>query len=147
MRRIYSLFTVIGYSLPVQLLLNNIKRNHVLLLCWIVLITMISGSFGRYLGIPYLFLDPEYLNKVNFTSFFLMGLCAGGFTMAFHITCYINDGHRFTFLGTLSRPFTKFCVNNSLIPLIFFLVYTWQIVGFTINNEYTTHWSLTTNLA
>ena len=67
--------------------------------------------------------------------------------MAFHITCYINDAHRFTFLGTLSRPFTKFCVNNSLIPLIFFLVYTWQIVGFQINNEYTTAWSLTTNLA
>ena len=26
---------------------------------------MITGSFGKYLGIPYLFLDPEYLNRVG----------------------------------------------------------------------------------
>lgn len=147
MRRIYSLFTVIGYSLPVQLLLNNIKRNHVLLLCWIVLITMISGSFGRYIGIPYLFLDPEYLNKVNFTSFFIMGLCTAGFTMAFHITCYINDGHRFTFLGTLPRPFTKFCLNNSVIPVVFLIIYICRIYGFQVNNEYTTKNSLTMDLS
>lgn len=147
MRRIYSLFQSFAYSFPVQLLLNNVKRNHVLLLCWIILFAMVTGAFGKYLGIPYLFLDPEYLNKVNFTSFFIMGVCTAGFTMAFHITCYINDGHRFTFVGTLSRPFTKFCINNSLIPLIFLIVYIWQIVGFQINNEYTTRWFLVTNLA
>jgi hypothetical protein len=147
MRRIYSLFPVVAYSFPVQLLLNNLKRNHVLLLCWIILFAMITGSFGTYLGIPYLFLDPEYLNKVNFTSFFIMGLCTAAFTMAFHITCYINDGHRFTFVGTLSRPFTKFCINNSLIPLIFLGVYIYQIIGFQVSNEYTTEWSLFFNLA
>ena len=147
MRRIYSLFPVVAYSFPVQLLLNNVKRNHVLLLCWIILFAMITGSFGKYLGIPYLFLDPEYLNKVNFTSFFIMGVCTAGFTMAFHITCYINDGHRFTFVGTLSRPFTKFCINNSVIPIIFFALYITQIIGFQISNEYTTDWSLYTNLA
>lgn len=147
MRRIYSLFPVIAYSFPVQLLLNNVKRNHVLLLCWIILFTMITGTFGKYLGIPYLFLDPEYLNKVNFTSFFILGLCTAGFTMAFHITCYINDGHRFTFVGTLPRPFTKFCINNSLIPIIFFGMYIFQITGFQINNEYATDWSLVFNLA
>lgn len=147
MRRIYSLFPVIAYSFPVQLLLNNVKRNHVLLLCWIILFTMITGTFGKYLGIPYLFLDPEYLNKVNFTSFFIMGLCTAGFTMAFHITCYINDGHRFTFVGTLPRPFTKFCINNSVIPMVFFGMYIFQITGFQINNEYATDWSLVFNLA
>lgn len=147
MRRIYSVFLVFAYSFPVQLLLNNVKRNHVLLLCWIILFAMITGAFGKYLGIPYLFLDPEYLNKVNFTSFFIMGLCAAGFTMAFHITCYINDGHRFTFVGTLSRPFTKFCVNNSLIPVIFFGLYVYQIIAFQISNEYTSDWSLLSNLA
>ncbi|HEX8038711.1 MAG TPA: patatin-like phospholipase family protein, partial [Chryseosolibacter sp.] len=147
MRRIYSLFKVVGYSFPVQLLLNNIKRNHVLLLCWIVLITMISGSFGKYLGIPYLFLDPEYLNKVNFTSFLIMGGCTAGFTMGFHITCYINDGHRFTFLGTLPRPFTKFCINNSVVPVIFIVVYLYRIYGFQVNNEYTTNDALVYDLA
>lgn len=147
MQRIYSFFLAFAYSFPVQLLLNNAKRNHVLLLCWIVLFTMITGAFGKYLGIPYLFLDPEYLNKVNFTSFFIMGVCTAAFTMAFHITCYINDGHRFTFVGTLSKPFTKFCINNSIIPLAFFGLYIYQIIAFQINNEYTSDWSLYTNLS
>src|SRR5262245_12878870 len=61
LRRLYFLAPKIGYSFPVQLLLNNLKRNQVLLLCWIILFAMITGSFGKYLGIPYLFLDPEYL--------------------------------------------------------------------------------------
>lgn len=147
MRRIQSLFLSFAYSFPVQLLLNNLKRNHVLLLCWIILFAMVTGSFGTYLGIPYLFLDPEYLNRVSFTSFFIMGACTAGFTMAFHITCYINDGHRFTFVGTLPRPFTKFSINNSVIPVVFFALYVYQIVRFQINNEYTTRWSLASDLA
>lgn len=147
MRKLYFLLPQIAYSFPVQLLLNNFKRNHVLVLCWIVLFAMITGSFGQYLGIPYLFLDPEYLNKVNFTSFFIIGLCLAGFTTAFHITCYINDGHRFTFVGTLSRPFTKFAINNSVIPVIFLAIYIYQVIGFQKNNEYTTGIGLALNLA
>jgi hypothetical protein len=147
MRRLYFLFFKIAYSFPVQLLLNNIKRNPVLVLCWLVLFAMITGSFGKYLGIPYLFLDPEYLNKVNFTSFFIIGLCTAGFTTAFHITCYINDGHRFSFVGSLSRPFTKFAINNSFIPILFLIAYIYQIVAFQKNNEYTTGLQLALNLS
>jgi hypothetical protein len=147
MRRLYFLIPNIAYSFPVQLLLNNFRRNHVLVLCWIILFAMITGGFGKYLGIPYLFLDPEYLNKVNFTSFFIIGLCVAGFTTAFHITCYINDGHRFSFVGTLSRPFTKFAINNSIIPIIFLTLYIYQIIGFQKNNEYTTGMDLAVNLA
>ncbi len=147
MRRLYFLFPQIAYSFPVQLLLNNFRRNHILVLCWVILLLMITGSFGKYLGIPYLFLDPEYLNKVNFTSFFIIGLCVAGFTTAFHITCYINDGHRFSFVGTLSRPFTKFAINNSIIPITFLATYIYQIVAFQKNNEYTTGWGLALNLA
>lgn len=147
MRRLYFLSLKIAYSFPIQLLLNNLKRNHVLVLCWILLFAMITGAFGKYLGIPYLFLDPEYLNKVNFTSFFIMGLCTAGFTTAFHITCYINDGHRFSFVGALSRPFTKFAINNSILPILFLGAYIYQIIGFQKNNEYTTGSQLATNLA
>jgi len=146
MRRLNILFSKIAYSFPVQLLLNNLKRNHVLMLCWMILFTMITGSFGKYLGVPYLFLDPEYLNEVNFRSFFIIGLCTAGFTTAFHITCYINDGHRFSFIGTLSRPFTKFAVNNSVVPLLFLVVYIYQIIRFQVNNEYTTDRALMWNL-
>jgi hypothetical protein len=147
MRRLYFLFPIIAKSFPVQLLLNNLKRNHVLVLCWVVLFAMITGSFGKYLGIPYLFLDPEYLNEVNFRSFFIIGLCTAGFTTAFHITCYINDGHRFSFIGALSRPFTKFAINNSIIPVLFIIAYIYQIVRFQKNNEYTTGMDLAWNLA
>lgn len=129
--------TAITYSFPVQLLLNNLKRNQFLILFWVILFAMITGSLGRYMGIPYLFLDPEYLNKVNFTSFFIVGITTAGFTTAFHITCYISDGHRFSFIGALSKPFTKFCINNSLLPFIFLIVYLYEMIIFQVNNQYT----------
>jgi hypothetical protein len=146
MRRITLFFSAIAYSFPVQLLLNNLKRNLVLMISWVLLIAMIMGSFGKYLGVPYLFLDPEYLNKVNFTSFFILGVCTAAFSTAFHITCYINDGHRFSFIGTLSRPFTKFAINNSVAPVIFIILYIYQITKFQINNEYSTTRDLALNL-
>jgi hypothetical protein len=146
-RRLFLLAPHIAYSFPVQLLLNNIKRNVVLLFCWVVLFAMITGNFGKYLGIPYLFLDPEYLNSVGFTSFFIMGLVTAGFATAFHISCYIIDGHRFSFIGTLPRPFAKFSLNNSVIPVLFLLTYIYEIIRFQINNEYTTGTGLAMNLA
>lgn len=141
-----NLFSNFYYSFPVQLLINNIKRNHILILCWIVLFAMVTGAFGKYLGIPYLFLDPEYLNEVSFTSFFIIGTALGGFTIAFHITCYIIDGHRFTFVGTLPRPFTKFTLNNSLIPLAFLITYIYQIISFQYSLQYSTSEAITKNL-
>lgn len=146
MRKLYFLVPNLFYSFPVQLLLNNIRRNHVLMLCWVILFAMITGNFGKYLGIPYLFLDPEYLNEVNFVSFFIIGIVTAGFITAFHITCYITDGHRFSFVGALSKPFTKFIVNNSVIPFTFLATYVYQIVGFQINNQYTTGSALGWNL-
>ncbi|MBX2915915.1 MAG: patatin-like phospholipase family protein [Cyclobacteriaceae bacterium] len=117
-----------------------------LILCWIILFAMITGNFGKYLGIPYLFLDPEYLNKVGFASFFMMGLLTAGFSMAFHITGYISDGHRFSFIGTLPNPFKKFTINNSIIPVVFLITYVYQIIGFQINNEYSSEYGLIKNL-
>jgi len=141
-RTLYFFLPKLFHSFPVQLLFNNFRRNQVLLLCWIILFAMITGNFGKYLGIPYLFLDPEYLNQVNFTSFFFMGLVTAGFTTAFHITSYINDGHRFSFVGTLPKPFTHFALNNSLIPLGFLITYLYEIIRFQINNEYSSHGNL-----
>lgn len=145
--RLNQFFTGFAYSFPLQLLLNNFRRNHVLMLCWIILFAMITGNFGKFIGIPYLFLDPEYLNKVNFTSFFIIGITTAGFTAAFQITCYISDGHRFSFVGTLPRPFTKFVVNNSTIPVLFISTYIYQIVRFQVNNQYTTSEKLFYNLS
>jgi len=118
----------------------------VLLLCWILLIAMITGNFGKYLGIPYLFLDPEYLNDVNFVSFFIIGAVLSGFTVAFHITCYISDGHRFSFVGALRKPFTKFALNNSILPILFLILYSQQIISFQRQNQYCTTGDLIWNM-
>lgn len=90
------------------------------------------------MGIPYLFLDPEYLNEVGFKSFFVVGVVLAGFTIAFHIATYIMDGPRFSFIGTLSKPFTKFSLNNSIIPLAFLVTYILLIIEYQVSNEYTT---------
>ena len=146
-RQLYFFAPRFFYSFPIQLLLNNVRRNQVLMLSWIVLFAMITGNFGKYLGIPYLFLDPEYLNRVNFTSFFILGASLAGFTTAFHITSYINDGHRFSFVGALPKPFTKFAINNSIIPVAFFVLYLTEVISFQRNNEYTTGNELALNVA
>lgn len=128
----------IFYSLPVQLLVLHLRKNQLLLLGWIFLLSVVTGGFGKNLGIPYLFLDPEYLGKVDFISFFIVGITVGGLTMAYHITCYILDGASFSFLGVLPRPFTKFAINNGIIPFIFITIYIFYIVGFQLENEYNT---------
>src|SRR5690606_20348695 len=86
------------FSFPIQLLLNHIKNNQVLLLCWVLLFAIVTENFGKVFGIPYLFLDPEYMQEVSFWSFFIIGIALGGFVMAFHITSYIMDGPKFSFL-------------------------------------------------
>src|SRR5438445_12757795 len=136
MRKLYFLLPKLFYSFPVQLFLNNIRRNIVLVLCWIILFAMITGNFGKYLGIPYLFLDPEYLNSVDFRSFMIMGLLTVGFSMAFHITCYISDGQRFSLVGTLPRPFRKFVINNSLLPFRFLAPSLYEVIALPVNNEH-----------
>jgi len=135
-KQFFNLFNGIFYALPVRLLLNHFKRNQILLLCWALLFAIISGNFGNYLGIPYLFLDPVYLNQVNFTSFFIIGVTLAGFSIAYHITTYIIDAHRFTFLGTISRPFTVFSLNNSIISFTFLFFYVIFIIRYQIANEY-----------
>lgn len=118
------------YSFPVQLLTNHIRKNHALLFSWVILFFIVAGNFGNLLGIPYLFLDPEYLGHTNFWSFFLTGISIGVYIMAFHTTSYIIDAEKFHFLAGLTRPFTKYCINNSIIPLVFIFTYVGSIVRF-----------------
>ena len=146
MNRLKNVFDPLVYSLPVQLLVLHFRKNQLLLLAWVLLLAMVTGNFGKNLGIPYLFLDPEYLGRVDALSFLMVGISLGGFTMAYHITCYILDGPSFGFLGTLSRPFAKFALNNALVPLLFVLVYTVAIVNFQIDNEYKSWWSVAQKL-
>jgi len=123
------------YSFPVCLLLLNIRKNKALLAFWLILFGIVTRQIGRIFGIPYLFLDPEYVNRVSFWSLFIMGVSIGGFTMAFHIACYILDSRKFAFLANLRRPFTRFCINNSPIPFVFMLVYLVSFIHFQLKNQ------------
>ncbi len=123
------------YSFPIQLTFHHFKKNLALLAVWAIIISAFSGSLGKVYGIHYLFLDPEYLGEVSFTSFFLVGMALGNLTMAFHITVYILDGHRYRFVGRLQKPFLKFSVNNSVVPLIALLVYLILMIRFQVSNE------------
>ena len=120
----------IYYSFPVKLLINHVKNNQVLLLFWACLFALIYGHIGKFLGIQYLFLDPEYLNKVDFFSFMMLGISLAAFTTAFHITSYIIDGHRFSFVGKITRPFITFSINNSIIPVVFIGAYIYLIINY-----------------
>jgi hypothetical protein len=64
-----------------------------------------------------------------------MGTSIGGFTMAFHIACYILDSRKFAFLGSIRRPFTRFCINNSPIPFAFMGVYLVSFIRFQLKND------------
>lgn len=118
------------YSFPVQLLVNHLQKNKTLLFFWFILFGSITGNVGGFLGLRHLLLAPEYLGQSGFWSFFIMGVAMGGFTMVFHSTTCIIDIHQFAFLGALSRPFSKFCLNNSIIPLACLVTYIVSIVHF-----------------
>lgn len=131
-----NMWNNIYYSFPVQLFFLHLKKNIPLLLLWAILTLIVLQDFGLVLGIPYLFLDPEYLNEVSWKGFFLMGIALGVFTMAFHMTTYILDGAKFKFLAIIPRPFIQFCFNNGLIPLIFYGIYLFSFISFQLDNEH-----------
>ena len=123
------------YFFPFRLLVLHLKKNYILLFFWVVLGAFASGAVGGGYGVPYLFWDPEYMGRVDFWSFLILGFALGGFLMAFHISSYIQNAFRFPFLATVSKPFFKYSLNNSIIPGIFLAIYIYKIVEFQYNNE------------
>lgn len=128
------------YSFPIQLLILHLKKNLFLVALWVMLALIILQKLGTVLGIPFLFLDPEYLNQVSWQGFFLVGVTLAIFTMSFHMTTYILDGSKFKFLAVVPRPFIHYCVNNSIIPLIFYILYLVAFITFQFDNEHENNW-------
>jgi hypothetical protein len=120
---------------PIQLLLLHFKQNQFLLLCWLILFLTINGGFAKGLGIPFLFLSPEYLDQVSLLSFFLVGLTLGGLIIAFNIASYILVGPNFHFLGAIDKPFARFSLNNAIIPIAFLVNYLAQVVNYQVYFE------------
>jgi hypothetical protein len=134
------------YSFPVQLLVNHLKKNKTLLFFWFILFGAITGNLGGFLGLRHLLLAPEYLGQSGFWSFFIMGVAMGGFTMVFHSTTCIIDIHKFPFVGALSRPFAKFCLNNSILPLACLVTYIVSIVHFQRVDQQSTPMAVVTKV-
>lgn len=133
-----AFFESLLYSFPVQLAFLHFRKNLALLMVWFIILAAFSGGLGKVYGIQYLFLDPEYRGDVSFWSFFWVGMSFGNLIIAFHITSYILDGHRFRFIGVLERPFAKFSLNNSLIPFLILITYFISVIHFQWNNQYAT---------
>ena len=81
-------------------------------------------------GADSLFLAPEYIGQVNAMSAAIMGVAIGVFIMSWNITTFILFCRHFRFLATTSNPFLKYCVNNSIIPLVFLVYYFIRAVEF-----------------
>jgi hypothetical protein len=124
------------YFFPLQLLVLHVKKNHMLLVCWLLLFLFITESIGVKYGVPYLFLYPEYFGEVSFFSFAITGFALGGFITAFNLYSYTMHGYRFPFIATLARPFLKFNVNNAVIPALFVLTFLWCSASFQYTNEF-----------
>jgi hypothetical protein len=124
------------HSFPIQLLLLHLRNNLAMLLIWVILSLLITNNLGSSFGMYYLFVSPEYLSSVNTYSFFLVGLAFGIFVMCWHLSVYLLYAWRFPFLATVKRPFLVFCINNSIIPLLFFIVYLYHQITFESYYEY-----------
>lgn len=118
------------YFLPFQLLFLHVQKNQILLLVWFVIIGFVTNALASAAGIQSLFLAPEYLGTVNEFAYFIVGLSLGGVIMAFNIASYVINSYRFPFLATLSKPFSKYCLNNFIIPFCVILIYNWNLYYF-----------------
>ncbi len=126
----------IFYSFPVQLLGLHCRNNLLLIFIWLLIMVLMTGTIGQVFGVKYLFLTPEYMGKVDFLSFFFLGLAFGGFFITWNLTSYLLDAHLFPFLASLARPFTKFCLNNFIVPFAFLGVYFYSMVHFQSYSEF-----------
>jgi hypothetical protein len=130
------------FFFPLQLLFVVVKKNLLLVVFWLLLFSIVTQNALASYGIPFLFLSPEYLDEVNFWSYFITGFACGGFIMGFNITSYIMNSFRFPFIATLRHPFFKFCLNNCIIPVIFIIVYIINIYQFQIKEQFENIWNV-----
>ena len=132
----FSIIKEIYYSFPVQLLILSFKRHQFLLFFWVFLGAIIVGKFGSSVGTPAVFLDPEYLGRVDYLSFVLVGIGFGALYVTWNIVMYILHSHRFPFMASLQFPMGMFFVNNFIIPLAFVIAYFTALIIFQTQNEF-----------
>jgi hypothetical protein len=123
------------YSFPIQLLFLHFRKYQVLLLFWFILFSTVNGTFMKTFGADSLYLGPEYLGEVNSFASAVVGMSVGMFFMSWNITTFILFSRHFRFLAATTNPFLKYCINNSIIPLLFLLFYFFKAYDFNRNKE------------
>jgi len=120
--------------MPLQLLLLHIKKHHILLIIWVILAAWVSGNFAVHYGGHLMFVDPEYMGDVGFLSFAIIGFALGGFIMTWNVCSYFLNSYRFKFLASLTKPFYKYCLNNSIMPIMLLALYIRSVFIFQSAN-------------
>ena len=123
----------IFYSFPVQLFILHFRKYQILLFFWFILVSTINSGFLKNFGADALFFSPEYLGEVNMLGALITGVALGVFIMSWNVTTFILHTKRFKFLATTATPFFKYCLNNSILPLLFMVFYFIKLYRF---NDY-----------
>lgn len=118
------------YFFPLRLFLAHFKSNILLIGTWFLVLMMIFGNVAYSYGGYYLFLNPEYLGVTSYFSFQLLGICFGIFFITWNIVSYLLLSNRYPFIASMKWPLAMFTFNNSLIPLMFLVLYVYKIVSF-----------------
>jgi len=134
------------YFFPVRLFLESLRRNHALLLIWLMLFFFIFKVLGYTYGIHSLFLAPEYLGRVNVLSYFVLGFTTGIFIMAFHMSSYITIAYQYPVISTFRKPFLRFSLNNLIIPLTYLLAYLFISMRYQYVDQLIPPWLISLNL-
>lgn len=121
---------------PLVLLVHHLKHNLLGVFYWLLFYLLVANKIGVGFGLSYLFLSPEYQGETSFMAFLLIGFSFGGLTMAFHSYSYMRMASRFPFLAMVSKPFVRFSINNSLVPLTFLTFYLFKLVNFQLHEEF-----------
>ncbi|MEM7371683.1 MAG: patatin-like phospholipase family protein [Bacteroidota bacterium] len=135
MKKRLHIWRELQLTLPMQLLVRQLRRHRILLLFWSFLIALITGVVGKGFGGIYLFMEPEYLGEENFWSVFIVGSALGAFLFAYMITLYINESYRFPFIALTKHPFYIFAYNNFLLPGAFLIFYLYQFFQFHVETN------------
>ena len=112
------------FFLPVQLLLLHFRRYQMLLFFWLVLVLILTGNLAARFGASTLFLYPEYMDEISFLSMSMLGGAFCVFMMMWHITTFIIHSKRIPYMGAYRYAFLIYCLNNSIIPLLFLAFYS-----------------------
>jgi hypothetical protein len=118
------------YSFPIQLLFLHFRKYQVLLVFWFILFSTVNGSFMKTFGADSLYLAPEYLGNVNSISSAIVGMAIGMFIISWNISTFILFSRHFRFMAATTNPFLKYCINNSIIPVVFLVFYFFKAYYF-----------------